>query len=191
MSSVFSRTITKSRSSRRLRAPLYALTGRTSAKRSSSCRSATLTLRNPLPIGVVIGPLRATLFLRIDASTCSGSGVPNSAMEASPAWWTSQSNSTPVASMTRTAASQISGPTPSPGMRVTECRTQALPVFEVVGVDLDEIAPLLGNLVLGEDRVDRTRVYARAAVDALVGVDVVHGCRVVSVDAVHRTDLHA
>src|ERR1700682_813930 len=192
MSSVFSRTITKSRSSRRLRAPLYALTGRTSAKRSSSCRSATFTLRNPLPIGVVIGPLRATLFLRIDASTCSGSGVPNSAMEASPAWWTSQSNSTPVASMTRTAASQISGPTPSPGIRVTVCRTEIqLPVFEEVGVDLDEIAPLLGNLVLGKDRVHGTRVDARAAVDALVGVDVVHVSRVVRVDAVHRTDLYA
>src|ERR1700676_211807 len=192
MSSVFSRTITKSRSSRRLRAPLYALTGRTRAKRSSSWRSATFTLRNPLPIGVVIGPLRATLFLRIEASTCSGSGVPNSAIDASPACWTSQSNSTPVASMTRTVASQISGPTPSPGMRVTGWRNLGeLPVFEIVGVDLDEIAPLLRNLVLGKDRVDRTRVDARAAVDALVRVDVIHRCSVVGVDAVDRTHLHA
>src|ERR1700674_873075 len=192
MSSVFSRTMTKSRSSRRLRAPLYALTGRTSAYRSSSKRSATLTLRNPLPTGVVIGPLMATLFFRIEASTCSGSGVPNSAIEASPACWTSQSNSTPVDSRTRTVASQISGPTPSPGIRVTACRAnQDLPVFEIVGVDLDEIAPLLRNLVLGKDRVDRTRVYARAAVDALVRVDVIHRRGVVGVDAVHRTDLNA
>src|ERR1700737_2955199 len=190
MSSVFSRTITKSRSSRRLRAPLYALTGRTSAKRSSSCRSATFTLRNPLPIRIVIGPLRATLFLRIDASTCSGSGVPNSAIALSPAFWTSQSNWTPVASSTLTLASQISGPTPSPGTRVTECRpNQDLPVFEIVSVDLDEIAPLLRNLVLGKDRVDRTRVHARAAVDALIRVDVIHLRSVVGVDAVHRTDL--
>src|SRR3982074_1079837 len=191
MSSVFSRPITKSRSSRRLRAPLYALTGRTSAKRSSSWRSATLTLRNPLPTGVVIGPLRATLFLRMEASTGSGSGVPNLAMAASPACWTSQSNSTPVASGTRTVASQISGPTPSPGTRVTECRpNQDLPVFEIVSVDLDEIAPLLWNLVRGKDRVDGTRVHARAAVDALVRVDVIHLCRIVGVDAVHRTNLH-
>src|ERR1700682_5114911 len=192
MSSVFSRTMTKSRASRRLRAPLYALTGRTSAESSSSWRSATFTLRNPLPTGVVIGPLRATLFLRIEASTCSGSGVPNSAMALAPAFWTSQSNWTPVASSTRTLASQISGPTPSPGTRVTECRpNQDLPVFEIVGVDLDEIAPLLRNLVLGEDRVDRTRIHARTAIDALVRVDVIHVCRIVGVDAVHRTDLHA
>src|SRR6266851_5570459 len=75
MSSVFSRTITKSRSSRRLRAPLYALTGRTSAYRSSSWRRATLTLLNPEPTGVVIGPFSATLCLRIEASNGSGSGV--------------------------------------------------------------------------------------------------------------------
>src|ERR1700730_16903408 len=128
----------------------------------------------------------------MDASTCSGSGVPNSAIEASPAWWTSQSNSTPVASSTRTVASQISGPTPSPGMRVTACRTLGeLPVFEVVGVDLDEIAPLLRNLVLREDSVDRTRVHARSAVDALVRVDVIHRCSVVCMNAVHGTNLYA
>src|SRR6202158_26993 len=190
MSAVFARTMTKTRSSRRLRAPLEALTGRTRAKRSSSWRSATLTLRNPLPTGVVIGPLRATLFLRMDASTGSGSGVPNLAMAASPACCTSQSNSTPVASRTRTVASQISGPTPSPGTRVTECRpNQDLPVFEIVSVDLDEIAPLLRDLVLGKDRVDRTRVHARAAVDALVRVDVIHLRSVVGMDAVHRTNL--
>src|SRR5713226_8911098 len=61
MSSVFSRTMMKSRSSRRLRAPLYALTGRTSAYRSRACRKATLTLRKPLPIGVVVGKGRAEL----------------------------------------------------------------------------------------------------------------------------------
>jgi hypothetical protein len=65
-----------------------------------------------------------------------------------------------------------------------------LPVFEIVGVDLDEIAPLLGNLILGKDRVDRTRIDARAAIDALVWVDVIHGGRVVSVDAVDWTYLY-
>src|ERR671917_532532 len=36
-----------------------------------------------------------------------------------PASWKSQSNSTPVASSTRLVASAISGPVPSPGMKVT------------------------------------------------------------------------
>jgi len=70
-------------------------------------------------------------------------------------------------------------------------RTASLPVFEEVGVDLDEVAPLLRNLVLRKDRVDRTGIHACAAVDALVGVDVVHVGRVGGVDAVHGTDLHA
>src|SRR5258708_19687662 len=132
--------------------------------RAGFWRSATLTLRNPLPIGVVIGPLRATLFLRIEASTCSGSGVPNSAIAASPACWTSQSNSTPVNSRTRTVASQISGPTPSPGIRVTECRaTQNLLFLEIVRVDLDEIAPLLLDLVLGVDAGFSRGVHAAVA----------------------------
>src|SRR5437899_3175880 len=182
MSSVFSRTMMKSRSSRRLRAPLYALTGRTSAYRSSDWRNATFTLRKPLPIGVVIGPFSATLFLRTDSRTLSGSGVPNSAIAASPARCTSQSNSTPVASRTRTVASHISGPTPSPGMSVTACFVnplnaavrEPLPVFEVVGVDLDEVPPLLRYLILRKDRVHGARVDAGAAVDAFVRVDEVH-----------------
>jgi hypothetical protein len=66
-----------------------------------------------------------------------------------------------------------------------------LPVFEIVGVDRDEIAPLLRNLILGKDRVDRTRIDAGAAVDALVRVDVIHVRRVVGMDAVDRTHLDA
>ena len=50
--------------------------GRRQAYRSSSLRSATFTLRKPVPTGVVIGPLMATLLRRTDSSTCSGSGVP-------------------------------------------------------------------------------------------------------------------
>src|SRR5260370_9435261 len=60
-----------------------------------------------------------------------------------------------------------------------------LPVFEIVGVDLDEIAPLLRDLVLGKHRVDGTGVDSRATVDALVRVDVVHRRGVVALDAVH------
>jgi hypothetical protein len=76
-------------------------------------------------------------------------------------------------------------------MRVTECRAnQDLPVFEIVDVDLDEIAPLLRNLVLGKDSVHWARIHARTAIDALVRVDVIHRRGVVSVDAVNRTDLY-
>src|SRR5262245_19514835 len=66
-----------------------------------------------------MGPLIATLFARMDSSTCSGRGVPYLSMTSAPASWTSQSNSTPVASSTRRVASDSSGPTPSPGMNVT------------------------------------------------------------------------
>jgi hypothetical protein len=54
--------------------------GRTAANRSSSVRSATLTLRKPVPTGVVIGPFRATRDERIASRTCSGSGVPSASM---------------------------------------------------------------------------------------------------------------
>ena len=93
--------------------------GRRLAYRPSAWRSVTLTLRKPSPTGVVIGPLSATRLRRIDSSTCSGSGVPYSAMTASPASWTSHSKATPDASSTRRVASASSGPMPSPGIRVT------------------------------------------------------------------------
>ena len=64
----------------------------------------TFTLRKPVPIGVVIGPLMATLFLRIDSSTCSGSGVPYFSITPAPASAISHSMSTPAASTTRVIA---------------------------------------------------------------------------------------
>src|ERR1700674_5664575 len=76
----------------------------------------------PFPIGVVSGPLMATLLRRIDSSTCTGIGLPNFSMTSSPASCTSHSMSTPVASITRRAAELTSGPTPSPGISVIACR---------------------------------------------------------------------
>ena len=93
--------------------------GRTAAKRSSSVRSATFTLRKPVPTGVVIGPFRASMVDRIASSTRSGSGVPSASITPAPACWISHSIGTPVASRTVRAASETSGPMPSPGMRVT------------------------------------------------------------------------
>ena len=69
-SSVFSRTITRSTSPCRVVTPGSDRAGRTAANRSRPWRSATFTLRNPVPTGVVIGPLIATRQLRI-ASTVS------------------------------------------------------------------------------------------------------------------------
>jgi len=117
--SVASRTTTRSVSGNRVPSPAIARAGRTDAKRSSSWRSATLTERNPLPIGVVIGPLSATRFFRTDSRTSSGSGVPRARIAFSPASTTSQSIETPVASVTTRAAFVTSGPIPSPGIMVT------------------------------------------------------------------------
>src|SRR6185436_6891219 len=74
---------------------------------------------------------------------------------------------------------------------------EALLRREVLGVDLREALPLVRQLVLGEARVDRTRLDARVAVDALLGVDVelldavVVGLVRRRVDAVHRAHLDA
>src|SRR5262245_11105600 len=62
-------------------------------------------------------------------------------------------------------------------------------VLEELLVQLDEVLPLIGRLVLSEDRLDRAHRLASAAVDALVRMDVEH--RVAFVDAVHRTHLDA
>src|SRR6185312_1959004 len=77
----------------------------------------------------------------------------------------------------------------------TASLSRSVPV--VRGVDVGEALPLLGQLVLGEDRGDWTRLHAGIAVDALGGVDVELlvlvevGLVLRRVDAVHRTDLDA
>ena len=62
-------------------------------------------------------------------------------------------------------------------------------LLEVIGVDLDELLPFGRDLVLRKDGVHRAGIHAGTAIDALVGIDVVHVCRVVGVDAVDRADL--
>ena len=116
---MFSRTTTRSMSSKRVRTPFMVFEGRRQAYRSSSLRRATLTLRKPPPMGVVIGPLMATLVRRMDSSTCSGSGVPYSSMTSTPASRRSHSMGTPVAATTVSSAAASSGPVPSPGIKVT------------------------------------------------------------------------
>src|SRR5437660_4337395 len=64
-------------------------------------------------------------------------------------------------------------------------------LLEVVGVDLDVFAPLLRDLVLGKDGVDRARINARAAVDALIRVDEIHGRGVIGVNTVDGANLDA
>ncbi len=114
-----SRTTMRSVSGNRVPSPAMARAGRTEAYRSSCCRRATFTDRNPPPIGVVIGPFRATRLFRIESRTESGRGVPLFRIAASPASTTSHSMATPVASATSRAAAVTSGPIPSPGTSVT------------------------------------------------------------------------
>ena len=73
---MFSRTMIRSTSSKRVRTPSYDLHGRTCAYMSSSLRRPTLTERKPPPTGVVIGPFSAVPFWRIESSVSSGSGLP-------------------------------------------------------------------------------------------------------------------
>src|SRR4029079_11580114 len=68
---------------------------------------------------------------------------------------------------------------------------------EELGVDLERVRVLLGQIEVGEDRVDGARLDAGVTVDADLGVDVqllgsleVGGANF-RVDAVHRADLDA
>src|SRR5207247_9942829 len=66
-----------------------------------------------------------------------------------------------------------------------------------LGVQLDGLLPVVRQLVLGEASVNRARLDAGIAVDALIGVDEEHLARVVvgllggRMDAVDRTHLDA
>src|SRR5215212_5111222 len=70
-------------------------------------------------------------------------------------------------------------------------------VVEVAGVDTEELAIVLCEVVVGCYGVDRACLHAGPAVDALLRVDVQHRRRPVvrfvrsRVDAVHRTDADA
>ncbi len=78
-------------------------------------------LLKPLPMGVVSGPFIATLFFLIDSKTSSGSGVPYLSMTSAPASTLSQFIFASVASTATNIASVISGPIPSPGIKVMLC----------------------------------------------------------------------
>src|SRR5438874_13052934 len=70
-------------------------------------------------MGVLSGPFNATRVRVMESSSSSGNGVPCSLRAASPASILSHLGRKPAASTTRTTASVISGPTPSPGINVT------------------------------------------------------------------------
>src|SRR5438477_3590293 len=120
-SSVFSRTMTRSTPWNRASMPGRFHTGRKFAYRSSAFRSPTLTLENPSAIGVATGPLRATLFRRIESINSGGRVCPDRSKAGAPAKWRSQSICTPDAPRIRTTASVTSGPMPSPGISVIVC----------------------------------------------------------------------
>ena len=119
--SVFSLTITRSTLPNRDGIPGRFRTGRRFAYRSRIFRNRTLTLSNPLPIGVATGPLSATRFRRTESITSSGSEEPPKSWAWPPTTNRSHSMWTPAASMMRSTAAETSGPMPSPGISVTRC----------------------------------------------------------------------
>src|SRR5580698_4127704 len=127
-SSVFSRKITMPifTSENRDATPGSDRTGLTLAYKSSRFRSATLTLANPPPIGVVTGPFNPTRVRSRLSRTSCGSETPVLRINSSLSWTTSQSMETPVASTARRAAEETSGPIPSPGINVTWWDTRPL-----------------------------------------------------------------
>src|SRR4051794_35321470 len=93
-------------------------TGRRLAYRSSVLRSRTLIDEKPVPIGVVTGPLSATLLRRIDSRTSGGRGSPKRERASEPTKYFSHSTWTPAHSMMETTEAVTSGPMPSPGSSV-------------------------------------------------------------------------
>src|SRR5260221_2803646 len=149
---------------------------------SSSLRRPTLTERKPPPTGVVIGPFRATPFARIESRTWPGSGLPPySSITSVPDCWTSESNSTPVASSTRRVASVSSGPVPSPGIRVTRWATSGDSTRGVSGLgpgrfpSVSDFKPGLEGIVAVEteiaepDREGGSLRYRGVDIEELVG----------------------
>ena len=120
-SSVFSLTTTKSTLSKGVLIPSMFLQGRMFAYKSSSFLNLTLTERKPFPIGVVTGALSATPFFLILSITLFGSGSPSVSATSAPAVCISQLIFAPALSKISTTASEISGPIPSPFIRVTLC----------------------------------------------------------------------
>ena len=98
------------------------ITGRRFTYRFKLLRSATFTLRKPVPTGVVHGPLIATLLRFTASMVASGSGVPYLSMHPAPASASSHSISAPLAATTCCIAADVSVPMPSPGMSVIVCR---------------------------------------------------------------------
>jgi hypothetical protein len=66
----------------------------------------------------------------------------------------------------------------------------------MVGIDRREVLPLLGDVVFGEDGLDRARWFARAAINAFIRMYVEHfgrleiGFILTGVDAIDRTNIH-
>ena len=118
-SSVFSLKITISTFSYFVFIFLIDFIGLIFAKRSYFFLSSTLIDLKPCPIGVVIGPLIAILFFSIDLKTSSGIKVFSFSKTLAPAFTSSNSTFEPKTFKTFFIESQISGPIPSPFIKVT------------------------------------------------------------------------
>src|SRR5262252_4463768 len=79
-----------------------------------------MTTLSPI-FSITTGPFRTTRLARIFSRVSPGSGAPYCFSASRPTSAKSHSQLTPAPSITRIAASQISGPTPSPRMTVILC----------------------------------------------------------------------
>src|SRR3989442_14502632 len=77
-----------------------------------------------------------------------------------------------------------------PGRTVPPLRNRWALLVEVGLVDLDVVLPLIGDGILREDRAHRTYGFARATVDALIGMDEVQLVCIGCINAVHRADVY-
>lgn len=80
---------------------------------------------------------------------------------------------------------------------VGQTSRSASSILVPVCVDLGEVLPLLGEIVFGEDRLDRASWFASSAVDAFVGMDVEQfrglelGFVLARMNAIYRADVYA
>ncbi|CDE22151.1 unknown [Amedibacillus dolichus CAG:375] len=118
-SSVFSRKVTRSTLGNGVTIAGFDFAGRIFAYKSYLLRKVTFNERNPLPIGVVIGAFKSTLFLSKEAYASSGISFPFRSYSIAP---TSKHSNVTFAFADfkiSNTASQISGPIPSPRNTVT------------------------------------------------------------------------
>jgi hypothetical protein len=95
-------------------------------------------------------------------------------------------------------STQNSSLAPMQGSQITYAKKLHLLLasFVVVSIHLSEMLPLLGQIILGKDRLNRASRLARSAVNALVRVNIQHFSRFeirfvfTGMNAINRANVH-